>query len=427
MKNKRCCSSTLDRDRLSYLPDLIRTHIISFLSMEDAIRTTILSKQWRNICTSLSNLSFHQNYFEEMTKNKRDFKDFVYQTLILHDGSDIESFGLWVKEGNMMMGNHVNAWCSFAVRHNVKDFELEVFGEMLERLPYCLVGCRSLNVLTLAGVNVSFSIILGFPLLRKLSLYSVYLVDDDVRSSSGSNRKLDISCSLLEDLSLAFCSWDQFIVLTISAYNLKTLVIYDEFVLRTINITSPKLLDITYYGKPPEISSDTNPSLVNATFEFHSHGCKYHETLSDVQRARASKILMGMQNVERLILRHRFIEFLPAIQDLSSCTITSCFSMKHLRVDMCPTTSDVQVITFLLGIYPNLQTLAIYVEHEDVINLEEDTQAQSLSRGSILKHLKIVGIRDFGGSECEMNLLKYLLEWNTNFCDCCSFWVICKV
>ncbi|KAF5178704.1 F-box/RNI-like superfamily protein [Thalictrum thalictroides] len=75
---------------MSYLPDPIRSHIVSFLPMKDAMRTSILSKQWQNICSSLSQLEFDQSDFTVAA----DFKDFVDEMLIRHDGSDIKRFSL---------------------------------------------------------------------------------------------------------------------------------------------------------------------------------------------------------------------------------------------------------------------------------------------------------------------------------------------
>ncbi|KAL5716785.1 hypothetical protein ACHQM5_009907 [Ranunculus cassubicifolius] len=92
MKKKSCLYSNITTDRISYLQELIRNLIFSFLEMKDVIRTSVLSKQWRTVCYSLSDLTFYQHFFKTTTKNQKDFKEFVYETLILHDSLDVDSF-----------------------------------------------------------------------------------------------------------------------------------------------------------------------------------------------------------------------------------------------------------------------------------------------------------------------------------------------
>ncbi|KAL5721902.1 hypothetical protein ACHQM5_005487 [Ranunculus cassubicifolius] len=80
----------IDEDRLSNLPDPILHHIISFLDdMEDVIPTSMLSKRWRYLWTSLPFLSFKSTY-----DNFEYFSDFVYRILLLRDNPTIQTFSL---------------------------------------------------------------------------------------------------------------------------------------------------------------------------------------------------------------------------------------------------------------------------------------------------------------------------------------------
>lgn len=45
-------------DRISALPSEVLCHILSFLPTNYAVRTTLLSKRWKNIWTSVPNLYF---------------------------------------------------------------------------------------------------------------------------------------------------------------------------------------------------------------------------------------------------------------------------------------------------------------------------------------------------------------------------------
>ncbi|PIA37608.1 hypothetical protein AQUCO_03000281v1 [Aquilegia coerulea] len=85
-----------------------------------------------------------------------------------------------------------------------------------------------------------------------------------------------------------------------------------------------------------------------------------------------------------------------------------------------PTTNYVKVITFLLRIYPNLQTLYLSVyqpENYDqdlasssMINMEGYWQGDELCSGVNLKHLRTVEIVEFGGTDIELDILRRLFE-----------------
>ncbi|KAF5207271.1 F-box/RNI-like superfamily protein [Thalictrum thalictroides] len=155
-------------DRISYLPDPIRSHIVSFLPFKDAIRTSILSQQWRHVCSSLSNLDFRQ--IEHIKYDGREgrerFKSIIDQTLILHDGSDIQKFYFKIRpaEDDPISLLQINAWISFALRHNVKNLGLDIagFGEDLKfgyngtKPPDILIELPKVETLVLLDYFIQF-------------------------------------------------------------------------------------------------------------------------------------------------------------------------------------------------------------------------------------------------------------------------------
>ncbi|PIA41545.1 hypothetical protein AQUCO_02200167v1 [Aquilegia coerulea] len=408
-QKKNSCSSDQEEemDRISDLPDPTQAHIVSFLSMKDAIRTSILSKRWRNVYKSFPNLNFNQEYFEE-NYNTRDFKNIVNQFLNCHDESNIHKFSLLTSVDNSSY-HHILEWISFAVNHNVQELVLDFDNDKLNSLPCCLFTCQSLTLLSLNFINLNLPTHTEFPMLKTLKLRFVRLYGEDPLN------QLISSCPVLEDFLMQACVWDSQTALNISAPTLKSLKINVLISTRAIKISASNLREICYLGIPPDITSETLSSLYNAIFDFLEPFSK-NDTNLDILGHNVCKIFKGLQNVSKLRFgfEHWYIEYLTRVQDIFTSCPTSCGSLKDLTLDISRTKNHVRVITFLLKSYPNLQTLSISVKeiitrYLDVYNMERYLPSQELSAGGVLNHLKTVTINSFGGSKCELDLMRYLL------------------
>ena len=99
------------RKRIDDLPDLIIQHILSYLSTEEAVRTSILSKRWKYLWTSIPKLDFNEGALDRRIM----FMKFVERVLALHDPSDIKKFSL---SCNVQYDtSHINAWICSVVMH----------------------------------------------------------------------------------------------------------------------------------------------------------------------------------------------------------------------------------------------------------------------------------------------------------------------
>ncbi|XP_078153117.1 F-box/FBD/LRR-repeat protein At5g18770-like [Carex rostrata] len=90
-------------DMISSLPDEMLQHILSFLGIRQAVQTSVLSKRWVNVWTSLSNLNFDPHEFvladeyrlsTEERKRALDakLKKFVETLLSRHKTSFLDTF-----------------------------------------------------------------------------------------------------------------------------------------------------------------------------------------------------------------------------------------------------------------------------------------------------------------------------------------------
>ncbi|PIA46853.1 hypothetical protein AQUCO_01500414v1 [Aquilegia coerulea] len=299
----------MEKDRLSYLPDPIRDHIVSFLPTKDAIRTSILSRQWENVCSSLSNMEFNKATFKQTDHKVVHFRNSIDRLLFRHDGSDIRRFSL--KTGLL------------------KKFQ---------KFPSSFYTCSSLTVLSLISIKFKCPSFVQFPMLKSFHLEDVSFLENNTINKLVSS----CTCPVLEELEITFCDLSTIKSLSISIPSLKYL----------------KLLEWNCSLKrAPTISSETLLSLVTAYFEFT---CSLEDEAAKDFLIINRKIVEGLHNVQELGLYDNFIEKEPPCLNIN--------------------------------------------------NTEEYLQCKELPSADILNCLRTVKIKDFEGSEGELELLRYLLQ-----------------
>lgn len=125
---------------LSNLPDVVIQKIISLLETKDAIiRTSILSKRWEYLWTSIPNLNFYKGLFAA----RSPLVNIVERALLLRGPADIEMFDLTFPV--LDDACRVNAWIDATVRRNVK--KLYLYLHSLKEpfyLPHSLFTCTTL-------------------------------------------------------------------------------------------------------------------------------------------------------------------------------------------------------------------------------------------------------------------------------------------
>ena len=109
-------------DSFGELPEHILSHILSFLPTKEAVRTSILSKRWKFIWTSIPELHFFYDHRLEVYHSfdtlHTNFSNMVDRSLQLRESTDITSFSLRIGAFHM---SKVEEWISDVVRFNVKS------------------------------------------------------------------------------------------------------------------------------------------------------------------------------------------------------------------------------------------------------------------------------------------------------------------
>nr|DAD20795.1 TPA_asm: hypothetical protein HUJ06_022258 [Nelumbo nucifera] len=438
-----------NRDRISGLPDTILHHILSFTDTKYAVQTSILSKRWKHVWTSLPYLNFDQNLFwepkpvrgEEDRRTNR-FMDFVDRVLLFRDGSNVLKFQLSC--GSCMNIGRVVTWTHILVRCNIQELDFDISADESVQLPDCLFTCKSLRVLKLSLgsrhpvlVIPNSTVVLRFkvihirsllhpmsllPRLKVLHLRSLSLMDGDLIDD------LSSKCPALESLIITNCKVKRLGNLNITSLLLKNLVIEicheklyideDEFEdfdrpdKCKIKISAPNLLSFKcsdyitreyYLGNLSEI--------INADIDFYLDHNSYIDIGSLSLRRKKKhancliKWLKGLYNAKYLIFSFWSLKIISEVFDLLEEALPAPFpNLNYLKLKARPCCGMI----YLLNGSPSIETLVLEII-EEKLDLSVNYWESQFQFLGTLNHLKYVVIWNFSGHVHEVVLLKFLL------------------
>ncbi|XP_023748986.1 F-box/LRR-repeat protein At3g26922 [Lactuca sativa] len=334
-------------DLISNMPDAILLLILSRLpSTKEAIRSSILSRRWRNLWTAIPSLDIR--YRKKFKKTK--FKEFVYWVLA-NKTVDLDRFRLCCDDYYSM--SRVWRWTHMAVNRNVKQLDVSFYPKDETKaieFPHCLVTCGSLEVLSFHGSYISSRLSLprfkGFLALRFLKLTDVDLLDDRVLVEDFLE-----SCPSLEDLFLSDCVLCKLDLLCISCPKLKTLSIDcedEDGRCCDIKLSCPKLVDLDLTG--------------------HIRCNSFNERLDSLKQAVIEPKLAG----------NTISVLFPGISGVESLWIDLCFfskcidaahdpSLPNLKILWLTTTMDdftMENFNQVLKYYPKLKCFKMNIEKD---------------------------------------------------------------
>ncbi|XP_058195926.1 F-box protein At5g03100-like isoform X2 [Rhododendron vialii] len=161
-------------DLITALPDSVLGHVLSFLPIEDAIRSQILSKRWQYLWTYSTSLVFRDSNSSD--KSVSDFVTFVDRTLVLCACSKVTKLGVQFAYEPDYASN-VNLWTRFAAGRGAEELQLDLFSEC-KVMPKGVVCWHSLKKLSIGRAKLSEDVIqkilAGSPVLEILELCYCY-------------------------------------------------------------------------------------------------------------------------------------------------------------------------------------------------------------------------------------------------------------
>ncbi|KAF5733974.1 hypothetical protein HS088_TW16G00415 [Tripterygium wilfordii] len=373
-------SSLSPLDLITELPGNIVDNILRRLPLQDAVRTSILSKRWRYRWLTLSQLLFDYQPHQQLDSfAKTKLVIAVYQALLNHQGPLVK-FSLSVPD----LGNcpDINHWLQFLSNRDVQDFTLRIWTGEPYKLPdhfYSFAHLKHLNI-----HNCVFkppSKLKGFDRLVSLEFRNVIFAAERFGIFVS-------NCPVLEILKLVDCP--HFYCLRINA---------------------PCLKQLSFYGTFSTISLKNTPLLATVSIALNgmTEIAKYFK---DGKSSNLIETVSGLHSIETLSAELDFVKFL-AIGGINKRLPMTLDHLKILNLSNVhfDKFQEVSCTLCLISSSPNLQKLTIKAStgaNPTVQTVAEYLKVQEFSDCS-LDRLQVVKILEVSGVPAELELMKILL------------------
>ncbi|KAJ3687351.1 hypothetical protein LUZ61_016515 [Rhynchospora tenuis] len=185
-------------DRISILPDHVLHHILSFLPLKQAGRTSILSRRWRHVWASLKGLTF---YKDELAKfGLESFINYVNAALPYRAKQDFHIFKTFLFSTSPTDLATSTRWITHAVNNDVRVLYLIIQGGnvILPRPVLTSQSLEELGLFSFPSVKIITPSIISLSRLRILSLQRMEI-------NSAFFEKIISGCTRVENLNLHSC------------------------------------------------------------------------------------------------------------------------------------------------------------------------------------------------------------------------------
>lgn len=382
-------------DRLINLPKDTLLGIFSELDIEEVVRTSILSKQWRYFWTCHPSLTFRLQCTSLFSSaSPENFDDHVSKVVSAHKSCNkteffsLHAFGTYPK-------TRIHSYLSFIVyKKRSCCYDKPSFDPVALRFSDCnsasFSACKTLTVLQLGTLNIRnkwFRLELPPPTITIPCLQELHLQDLD-RLNTDFLHSVFVGCPVLETLRLSNCVFDQSRNLLISSTQLNNLVIanctalgYDLYYL---TVSAPNLVSFscTDYGFN-DYHLDNLSSLETVNLEIR-RSYNQHATKEEYAN-RMIKFLQGIYNVKFLTLSSSSVKEISKALDLLQKLSLLFDNLRHLKVTTEINEEYLQAIMYMLETSPGVETLVMD-------RIEGETSSVNIAEGFPLQHVKFIEV-----------------------------------
>ncbi|PIA52474.1 hypothetical protein AQUCO_01000390v1 [Aquilegia coerulea] len=373
------------RNFFSELPDYFIEGILLRLPIEDAVRTSVLSSQWRYKWTTMPTLIFDEYCLKSTSPRLLTtmFLNIIYKILFQHRGP-IKKFllsALFIKSEY-----YVYEWFNLLFEHGVEDFTLKIHdGEHYDLRP-SIFSCQQLKNLKIRLCIVrppdSFC---GFQNLRSLSI-------EECRIHENAFKSLITSCPHLERLEIINLKIMEVII---DVPTLKYFHVQGLF--RNVNFPNAKSLTSLL------IHSSLSP-VIDKEDPVRQEPCRMKKILSCLPKIEKFQVMSNsMKFLSVGIIPKKLPMMLNHLRDIS---LAMNFQDPY----------EIEVALCLLRSSPNLEQLhfGVWVEKQKGITTKDvkkfwDKQDKLYCCFSKLRRIKMDQIF---GVENEITIIKYILKYS---------------
>ncbi|XP_031479062.1 F-box/FBD/LRR-repeat protein At1g13570-like isoform X3 [Nymphaea colorata] len=373
--------------RINELPDSVLLHILCFLPIKVAVKTSVLSKRWRYLCTAIPSLEFDHKDFplsmEEAVRQQlnrldspikgADLFTVLNQFLLSHDGR-LDSFNLSLTLKNDSERRLLGRWIHHVIAtKKVTEVYLKTFLSDNPNNCYKLLltpfSCRSILQLRLSRCYFDSQegneVVLSH--LRSLSLR-------DILTNEGLLSRMLSACPQLEDLSLDLFSSNT----------------------NDMQIVIPKLMNLRIV-----YSEFSNLKLIAPSLQFLEFDCRSRFT----DKACVSKLEGDLVRLKSLKACTCFFEaFYKANKGVEHPQFND---LEVVAIHPCSRELGLEYVASLLGNCPVLRSL--YIEKCSSLSYpNDDAVYESVVR--VIQNLRRMSVESFNGTQSEMKLVKYVLK-----------------
>ncbi|WOH14559.1 hypothetical protein DCAR_0934079 [Daucus carota subsp. sativus] len=378
-------------DRISSLPRNLIEAILRHLPVHDVARTSILSRNWRNIWGTYPKLIFDDKFFSKLvSKEDKEAPLFkavrvVNQILLLHGGPILTFYLIIPPDLPLHEWLDTDFWIKNISNNGVREFGLCNTQDIPYTMPSYLFSCFELNHLTLASCILEppprFG---GFSNLESVRLMDV-IITADISFGPKLEQLVLESCIGIKHLGSLFENHS----------NLSRLIIE---------------------------RGDIDWKLFESTQKSYLVSLMLKRVTNPIEKiVNLEKFVASMPRINKLVVDDCFLKPGVAIPKMLTTTMENikrlCFSGVGFH-DLV----QIKYVLCLIRSSPNLQHLLLGPDPTDKRKDGLDLGAVSKDsvksvekylhlpiKDMILDKLETVGIRDFVGSRAELRFIKLLL------------------
>ncbi|KAL6524698.1 hypothetical protein OROHE_015980 [Orobanche hederae] len=388
---KQPCEMIGVEDRISALPHDLITHILTYLTLKEAIATSILSKRWKELWVSLPTLDFGclrvckmETYVQRVDKILGQF-----------NGPKLHRFRIVFP----MFGrfrSHIDDWVSFAIKHDVSELELN--------FNFFVFTGKSDNYYFPARIFCGQQMLNSehFEFLRDLCLRSVNLSDEVFEIILSRCFSLEI---FVLEFSLGLVNAKN----TAPHLKLKSLELYICADLEKLELLAPNLVSFKYQGRRRTLCLKDAQQL--ASLELATQITPDPNTRVMFPTGKNfifSQFSSFLPKLESLVLTVHIFE---DVRDFTQLCVFS--NLKHLALDVVHPHQFrllYEVAASIIRAAPYLELLELILPAMDLPYWEiEAPELGSMSRPH--QNLREVKLHGFRGDKATMKFLAYLVEY----------------